>query len=131
MPMYELKLDPKRRCLEIVLRGYWDEKVMDAFEREETDALEALARLSPPTLCLVDLSQFPPQARNIVDRHTNRLSSPEAKIAARTAVIVPGAIVKMQAHRIIPTDGNERRMFGSRAEAEAWLFGEGDQRAVA
>ena len=33
MSMYELNLDPKRRYLEIVLRGYWDDKVINAFER--------------------------------------------------------------------------------------------------
>ena len=131
MSMYELNLDPKRRYLEIVLRGYWDDKVINAFEREEAAALDALDRLDRPTRLLVDLSQFPPQAKEIVERHDKRLNSSDAKIASRTAVIVPGAIVKLQVHRIMPADGTEKRMFVSRQEAEAWLLGEDDQRAVA
>ena len=129
--MYEITLDPKRKYLEMVLRGYWDEKVTDAFEREETLALDALDRLGRPTQCLIDLSEFPPQARDIVERHDKRLNSPDAKIASRVAVVVPGAIVKLQVHRIMPGDDTERRMFTSREEAKAWLLGDDDRRAVA
>ena len=131
IPMYELKLDPKRRYLEIVLRGYWDEKVMDAYEREEAAAFEALDRLGHPTFCLADLSELPPQAKEIVERRIKRLHSPDAKIPSRMAIIASGAILKLQSDRMIPTENTEKNIFASREDAEAWLFGEGKRRAVA
>lgn len=131
MSMYELKLDLKRRCVEIVMRGYWDEKVMDAYEREEAAAFEVLDRLGPPTFCLSDVSELPPQAKEIVERHIKRIHSPLTKVPSRMATIASSAIVKLQSERVVPTDRTDRRTFTSREEAEAWLFGEGNQRAVA
>ena len=122
IPMYELKLDPKRRYLEIVLRGYWDEKVMDAYEREEAAAFEALDRLGPPTFCLSDVSELPPQAKEIVERHVKRIQSPLTKMPSRMATVASSAIVKLQSERVVPTDRTERKTFASREEAEAWLF---------
>ena len=131
MSMYQLKIDPKRKFLEIALRGYWDEKVHDAYEREEALAFDALERLGPPTFCLLDLSDFPPQAKGFVERTNKRLNSPNTKVPSRSAVVVPGAIAKLQSDRIDLQGGAERRIFASREAAEAWLFGEGGQRAVA
>lgn len=131
MSLYKLKLDPKRKCLEIVLRGYWDEKTMEAFEREEAEAFEALDRLGRPTFCLADLSELPPQAKEIVGRRIKQLRSPNAKIPSRMAIIASGAILKLQSDRMIPEDSTEKKMFASRKEAEAWLFGEANRRAVA
>ena len=122
MSMYEVKLNLKRRYVEIVLRGYWDEKVMDAYEREEAAAFEALDRLGPPTFCLSDVSELPPQAKEIVERHVKRIHSPLTKVPSRMATIAPSAIVKLQSERIVPTDRTKRRTFASREEAEAWLF---------
>ena len=120
--MYEVKLDLKRRCVEIVLRGYWDEKVMDAYEREEAAAFEALDRLGPPTFCLSDVSELPPQAKEIVERHLTRIQSPLTKVPSRMATVASSAIVKLQSERIVPTDRTARKTFASREEAEAWLF---------
>ena len=128
--MYDLKLDPKRKYLEVVLSGYWDGKMLDAFERDEAAAFEALDRLGQPTLCLADLSQLPPQSKELVDRRIKGLRSPNAKIPSRMAIIASGAILKLQSDRMVPTDSTEKRMFASREEAEAWLFGEDKQRAV-
>ncbi|HJQ18020.1 MAG TPA: hypothetical protein VJ859_13600 [Allosphingosinicella sp.] len=122
MSMYEVKLDLKRRCVEIMLRGYWDEKVMDAYEREETAAFEALDRLGPPTFCLSDVSELPPQAKEIVERHVKRIQSPLTKMPSRMATVASSAIVKLQSERVVPTDRTERKTFASREEAEAWLF---------
>ncbi|HJQ18019.1 MAG TPA: hypothetical protein VJ859_13595 [Allosphingosinicella sp.] len=130
MSLYELRIDRKRKYLQIALHGYWDEKTNDAYEREELGGLEALARLGRPTFCIVDLSDFPPQAKETVERISKRLHASDTIMPSRLAVIVPGALVKMQVDRTVPQEGVEKRVFASREEGEAWLFDEDRQCAV-
>ncbi len=122
MEPFEVSVDLGRKLLTLRMRGFWDNATFEAFATEFSRALQQLHRAGGCEYALVDGSEFAVQSRDILGRFADVMSQNERFLAKRTASIIPTELNRMQAARV--GDSLDRRDFSTRAEAEAWLFGE-------
>jgi hypothetical protein len=107
--------------LELILRGFWDVPTVARLGAALRSAKEALANAGfggGAYVTLVDNSAFQVQGREVIEA-LSRLVIDE-RPPRRIAAVVTSALLRRQAQRV----GPDHSLFGTRAEALAWLEGE-------
>ena len=120
MTPFRISLDRTERHLDLEMSGYWTDEVMGDFERASAPHSRAFSELRSPKTCLVDARSFGPQSQAIVKRHQELIAKlGQSGRADATAVVLSGAILKMQVSRAAPTAGLQT--FNDIDEARDWL----------
>jgi hypothetical protein len=119
MKPFEVSVDPQRRQLNMVMRGFWDMATFDAFAAEFVKALHQLHRQGGALLALVDGREFAVQSKDVLGRFGAIMQENGPLLAKRTASVVPAELNRMQSARVAETITN--RHFTTLEEAEAWL----------
>ena len=121
-PGFTIDTDVGRRLIKIVMRGFWDEATIAAYDKAlrvagaqlMTDARCAVGDL----IALVDARDLGAQSQNLLTEFKSRFDPPERR-PRRTATLVSSALLKRQVERISP---DSQRVFGSEREAMEWLL---------
>lgn len=119
-PDFTIQVDPARKYVEIVMRGYWGDATMRRFAGE-------LRRL-PPILAaggckigeqntLFDTTGYAVQSQEVLAQ-LGMLAADPSIGSRRIAVLVSSALITLQTRRIAPGYG----VFSDRDAALAWLF---------
>ena len=118
MEPFKVIADPATRSLRATLRGFWDDRTVQAFVVELERAAMSIRRPGKPSFWLIDTSDGTPQSQT----STALMGQTVARLTqggfAYVAIIVPSAIVAMQVRRV-KTEGHE--MFSDLASGEEWL----------
>lgn len=120
-PGFEVITDAGVKLLHLRLWGFWDDATFDAFEQALDKGLADLAAAGVrkgEILSLVDVRDSAVQSREIAARGQERMQR-TGEWFRRGAVLVAGALQKMQTNRAAPAD---HRQFQSMTEAKAWLL---------
>jgi hypothetical protein len=121
--MYEIKTDRRRKLLSVTLNGLWNLEVLEQYERDMKTALASLGCKPGEHLILADFRNHAVQSKDVVARVQAMFDTP-LLASRRTALIVSGALAKMQQSRIIKRD--DERIFSSEEEAIQWLISPAD-----
>ena len=119
-PGYAIAVDPARRLMRVVLRGFWDAATLDAYDRDIRAAGDHMTAAGCPRseiLALVDARDMTAQAQNLVAEYKDRFSDPSRQ-PRRLATLVASALVTRQVNRV---DLPNQRLFADEAEALTWL----------
>jgi hypothetical protein len=117
---FEFAVDRPRRFLTVIKRGYWDRPTFDRFAERFREALRLMRAGGGCRHCLVDAGEFAVQSTEISDALQQLVTSFDPACPARMAGIASSSLGRLQAGRHGAT--GTRRVFATRAEAEAWLF---------
>ncbi|MBB5714134.1 STAS/SEC14 domain-containing protein [Sphingomonas aerophila] len=117
--LWRFDLDTQLRFLRITLRGFWTEAVLDRYEPILAQQMRANKLLGGETSILVDTRELQIQSLAVAERQQAQLAELKPFHATRCALLVPGALAKMQASRIgSPVD---HKVFSDEDSAMAWL----------
>lgn len=119
--LYDVRVDPARQCLHVMMRGRWSHDVFDAFAGELRAAEAGMRAFEGTTYALTEGSRFDIQDPSIVERFPALLESFALDERRRSAVVVGSSpLARMQAR---PTGAVvNARHFRTVEDAEAWLF---------
>lgn len=120
LPSFDVREEPGRRLLHVVLRGFWDGGVMDEYMEKVRAAIGKLRRTGGCRYVLIDMVDFPIQSKAIAEGHAENLRALKRVGDARVALVMQSALSRLQAARVASDTG--QRCFGTEAEARAWLF---------
>ncbi|KQM63719.1 hypothetical protein ASE75_11520 [Sphingomonas sp. Leaf17] len=118
--MYAITTDHARHIVHVQISGFWSEDMLAPFSAELKAAVDSL-RLAPGQhLVLIDVSDVAIQSQPVVAAFQKLIVHGPTR-ARRMALYTTQMLPRMQARRIaaVREDGS---VFGSRAEAEAWLL---------
>ncbi len=117
--MYSFDFDEAAGVLRASAGGFWSADDADAFREElrarATDARRRAGRLR----LLVDGTGSQVQKPEVTDRLATLAAALIQSPRDRIAVVIGSSLIKMQAERVLQTDGAQA--FLSSAEANAWL----------
>jgi len=117
--MFKIIVEQQDALVSIILKGFWDEATMTAFEVAEREAVRQLQHYADGFDQLIDSRDYPVQAPAVIARHSAWAEQLVAMGLRRTAMIMgDSGLARMQANRISP---HNHRSFASEAEARAWL----------
>lgn len=111
-----------RRLVTITMSGFWDMGVVDAFRFQTQEAIRRFVAEGCPAdelLILIDRRDQPAQPQDVVAA-IQRIAAENNGYARRSAVLVGGALNKMQTGRI--NQVSQTNVFTSEDEALAWLL---------
>lgn len=119
-PTFHFELCAERRLLIVSKSGYWDMTTFDRFARAFRDALRRMRADQGCDYCLVDASNFAVQPVAIASALQTLVESFHPSCPRRMAGVTGSQLSRLQARHA--GDHPRRRVFSTRAEAEAWLF---------
>ena len=119
MTDFDIAIDADRHFMHLVLRGYWDMGMFDAFARAFRKALQDLGRTGGARYALVDARDFAVQSVEIAGKFGALIAESYADAMPRTATLTATTLNKLQADR---AGVQNARYFTDLAAAEAWLF---------
>ncbi len=117
---FTISLDPAIALLRVTLRGYWNAENQSDYETALATAAAALARRPGPTGWLIDTSEYPVQAKEVVDRQSHLLVALDRVRPDHIACVIQSALGRKQARRVSALW--EQRFFADAEEALAWLL---------
>ena len=124
MPGYSLDPDAESKLLTVSLSGHWDLDILRNYQTDRQAAIRSMVSAGVAEAdirVLVDRRNQSVQSQDVAAALSEMLRDVEMK-TARTAVIVSGALQRIQTIR---TSGTERtRVFTDEHEAKAWLLRE-------
>lgn len=125
-PGYIIRADHAENLIFTELIGFWDEATFDQFVKELRIAVASLgARDSAGGhLTLADTRDWGVQSQEIADKFAAITQDPTL-MSKRVAMVIPGAMARMQAGRVVP--GDNRAIFSSMEEARDWLLTKRDR----
>lgn len=119
-PEFTVRIEPERKYVEIVMRGYWDDATMKRFEAElrhlPRELLAGGCRIGEQNT-LFDTTEYAVQSQEVLAQLGAMAADPSIG-SRRIAVLSASALNKLQTRRIAPGYG----VFGDREEALLWLF---------
>ena len=121
MTEFEFSLDPGRRLLTVVVRGFWDAHIYRAYDAQLRAELTELRRLPAPRACLVDCRDFAVQTMEIANMMRDGVADRLSLYPERTARLVARAISRGQAARM--TSDSSHHVFEDVEPAMDWLLG--------
>jgi len=121
--MYEIVEDRERGLLRITLSGFWD---LEEVDRYAADLAAASRRLGTRLRGrLVDCRELKVQSPAIMERLQSTIAALDAIAGARTALVLPISLTRIQGQRVFPgTD--ETRWFADEKAALGWLLTAGE-----
>ena len=126
--MYRIEQDRARHLLRITLVGFWDEGTMAAYDRQVRQDMAAMKSQGGCQRVLIDMTDFAIQKRAIAEGHAANLRAVKGA-AMRVALVVPGALSKLQVARVASDTGHP--VFDDEGDAMAWLMAASDRGATA
>ena len=102
------------------MRGFWTEKVVAAYLAELAPVRAAVERTRQVYDVLCDATDWQVQSPAVQARLRSYFEQPWP---GRRAFVMPGALLRLQAARVIPwvVEGDRTRIFATPAMAAAWL----------
>ena len=125
MSEFEFNLDRGKRLLTVVMRGFWDARIYQAYDAQLRLELAALNRLPAPRACLVDAREFAIQCQEVADMMREGVQKRLHLYPERTVRLVSRAISRSQAARM--TSVTNQRVFETLETAIDWLFSDAPQ----
>lgn len=115
-----------RRLLDVTMSGFFTPDDVARYAAAVDAATTAIGGAPATQVMINDISGMNIQGQEIVDRFRAFVANPRYQ-GRRVAFIVAGSLARHQLVRIIGS--RTVQLFGSRTEAEAWLF-EGERAAA-
>jgi hypothetical protein len=119
---FRFDFDFDRGLLTIAMSGFWDFTTLEQFAVALPAALRALTAARRHTALLVDMRDFPVQARELVAQQERILFDVSPLFPERGALVVSSALFQLQAERVAGNFGH--RVFRSMGPALDWLLEE-------
>ena len=117
--MHTIEVDKAAHLLRIKLTTFWTQETFDAFERELGALLRQLGWKSGSYDCLLDVRERGVQSQQMSDTVHRSLHAQEKVLQPRRfAILVSGALVRMQAARVNPSSST---IFVDESEALDWI----------
>lgn len=117
---FSFTIDHARKGLIVTKSGYWDMPVFNAFAGTFRDMLRRMKLSGGCDYCLIDASAFMVQSTTVSTALLALVESFDPACPRRMAGISGSQLGKLQAR--VGGERPARRVFSSRADAEAWLF---------
>jgi len=117
--VYNIEFDEKSRLLVSRGSGFWDLDEVTRFKHELTDILTRLNADGRPFAMLYDNRAQPTQSMEVMQAFATMSDAEIMKPTGRVAVLVGGALNKLQAERV--ANNSLIRVFRDEAEARQWL----------
>ncbi|MFN3675086.1 MAG: hypothetical protein ACK4TC_03835 [Sphingomonas pseudosanguinis] len=118
-PLFTIRIEPVRKFVAIVMRGFWNKDDLDRFDR-------TLRRILPnlrsggcaigDQVTFFDLSSYQVQSQDVLTGLAAMATDPSIG-SRKIAVVLSSGLLKLQARRVAPVYG----LFDDRDEAMAWL----------
>jgi hypothetical protein len=118
--MFDVTPDFELRMLRITLRGFWTAETFASYMPVVRRARGELERSGGCRSILIDMVDFPIQAKEIAQAHAENLRLVRQTSDARVALVLQGALSKLQAARVASDTGYPA--FRTKGEAMAWLL---------
>lgn len=117
--MHRIEIDAAARLVRIELTSFWTSESFEAFEQELSRSLLARGWQAGNYVALLDVRRRGVQSKEMSDQ-VRRARQDERRVLAprRLAILVGGALVKMQAQRV---NSAQDAIFYDEQEALAWL----------
>lgn len=121
---YTIALDTQQNILKFRLWGMWDQKLAQQFEKEIKAKILEISQHAPQGwFSLIDLSQFPPQLKDIQDMATDVMGFEITHGMKKSATLVAQTMTKLQIRRLATQQGfDPGSFFQSEDEARRWLL---------
>jgi len=116
---YSIDFESHPPLLRLTLTGFWDQETLAAFGRDLRRAVPEFRKSHPRHATLTDASGFRVQAGDVIAGFERIKQLGRAMKAGRSAIVVSGALARMQATRAVVDDSTQ--VFENEAEALAWL----------
>lgn len=120
---YSISIDRARKLLIIDFTGFLVAAQLSDYEALKKSAIARLGTRPNDHVTLCDFSHSVPQSREVVAIFQASLADPLHR-SRRLAVVISGALARLQATRILDRPGCS--CFEDRAEAERWLMAPDD-----
>ena len=117
---YTIGFDSKRKTAYCKLRGFWDEKTVEAYVVEIRRLVAAWSSqgIKPEEISVItDTREMGVQSAELVHRF-NELRASQLFTFRREAIVVESALLRMQVRRVVD---QRLEVLTSDKEAEAWL----------
>jgi stage II sporulation SpoAA-like protein len=115
---FEISLDGAEPMIRYRMRGFWDEDVYARFHQAILQEMRKFHSRGAPFDLLGDLTEFPPQPRNLNDARERLVQEARAMGLRKCGVVTSSPLVKMQLSRL---SNHFYQFFTSEADALAWL----------
>jgi hypothetical protein len=120
--MYDVSIHPQHQLMKIKVEGFWSIDDMACYAAELRRASTALTEQAGACRRIfVDMSDYPIQSADVAAGHATALQYASDKLGASAALVLQGALAKMQATRVLKTDTH--RVFADERSAMQWLMG--------
>ncbi len=116
---YEIKLDPGKRLIRIIVSGFFKREEVVPFMLALRDGILAIECPPGQHLMLMDMGAVSLHSGDVVDAFSRQVGGARL-IPRRLAVVVSGSLARMQVRRMFP--GLEMTFFDDAATAEHWLL---------
>ena len=120
--MYRIAYHPGDRLLHLTLEGFWSAATLARFAAELLVRTAAIGRGGTIYGVLSDSSRFPVQSPLVAQGFSRIAARGAERHRGPTAIVVAGALNKMQAERTL--GGARLRVFTDAVEARSWIVGE-------
>lgn len=120
MVPFRFEVDGARRLLTVTKHGYWTMATCAAFAETFRTELRRMKAQGGCHYCLVDASDFAVQSAEVAQALLALADSFPADCPGRMAGITGSKLSELQARH--GGEAPDRRVFPTRAAAEAWLF---------
>ena len=120
-PDFEIRTDPARKMMRIVLRGFWDEDTIARYDQALNKAgqeMTATGCALQDLLVFVDARALKTQARDLIASYQSRFGAADRQ-PRRIATITSNALQKLQAQRVAFAN---QRIFEDERQAMEWLL---------
>ena len=122
------EVDRARGVVRTVLSGFFDLEDVARYARERNVAIRKLGCLPNRHLTLIDATTCQLSTPDVVAALQGVIGEPGYR-SLRCAMVVPGALAKMQARRAVQR--SDVGMFDTLEEAERWLLSDSADRVAA
>ena len=127
-PRFSIELDRPRRAMHVTLSGFFTPEDVARYYAAVHEATAQLGGLPSRQRMLCDITGMRIQTQETVAAFSALMADPKYRYR-RVAVIIASSLARMQAQRTL--GDRQARIFATREEAEAWLFGPGGTAAEA
>lgn len=105
--MYNISIDRTRHLMMVAVSGFWTEDTFKAYANEAARRSDELSRSGGFKSLLIDMSEFPLQAKAIADLHGELLLTAQQRYGVAAAVVMRSALSRLQAARVAKLTGND------------------------
>lgn len=120
MSDFELRSDLEHSLIAVSLHGYWSMATFTAYAEAIRAALQRMKQQGGCRHCLVDATDFAVQSMEVTEALQALTDSFPPDCPERIAGFTGSKLSELQARRA--GQSSTRRVFATRAAAEAWLF---------